>query len=234
MLHRDNTPEISLRYSYDELNRLTAVRNNRQNNMRMVEYTYNESGGRETMFYPHNGVATRYEYNDAHLLTSMENRRRETAISSWKNEYYLDGNQASKTDQDGNTTTYLYDSFGQLVEESDPCWQTIRYEYDRFGNRAAMAVSGCEEYEVAYHYHPNNWLLSEERRAKDSIEFFRYQYDGNGNQCYRLWERRNVTNSGNPGKLGFTSENFREAEILLDLREGEPRRIVPIRARTIH
>jgi len=64
-----------------------------------------ENGNRKTLSYT-NGNATTYDYNLSNKLTSLVNRDGMTEISGYAYTYYLDGNQASKTDNTGKVTEY--------------------------------------------------------------------------------------------------------------------------------
>ena len=117
---------------------------------------------------------------------------------------------------DNHTITYQYDGIGRLIQEKDPSWNTIAYEYDQYSNRAKMTVSGSENHVTTYEYQQNNWLVKENKRQGQVTETFTYRYDDNGNQVYREWEKTNPI-SAEPGKIYFQEEE--QKPVILDMRE---------------
>ena len=105
--------------------------------------------------------------------------------------YYLDGNQATKTEQSNGIaklTAYTYDGLGRLLEEQEirnGVITTIGYTYDRQNNRAAMAVTGAESSTTSYAYDANNRLTEEEKTDSEGTTTVAYTYDPNGNQLTR-------------------------------------------------
>ena len=100
-------------------------------------YEYDENGNlTETALA--NGVATSYEYNSANMIDSLTTVNGTTALFSGSYEYFLDGNMASKT-ENNNITAYTYDLQGRLTTETAPA-SIYSYSYDSFGNRASMNV----------------------------------------------------------------------------------------------
>ena len=213
-LTRNGTAEISLGYAYDSLNRLAEVK---KGEAVIARYSYDDNGNRISLEYPESGLTTAYTYNSANLVTSLVNRRGYTVVSSYRYTYYLDGNQKSKTGADGKVTDYVYDGMGRLARESEAEGNTISYAYDRFSNRSSMTVTGGETYTTTYGYHPNNWLLTEEKREKDTVETYRYRYDGNGNQVYREWSRTGP-DDGTVPRVGYVPNGFRRELATLEIR----------------
>ena len=183
----------------------------------IARYAYDDNGNRISLEYPESGLTTAYTYNSANLVTSLVNRRGYTVVSSYRYTYYLDGNQKSKTGADGKVTDYVYDGMGRLARESEAEGNTIVYAYDRFSNRSSMTVTGGETYTTTYGYHPNNWLLTEEKREKDTVETYRYRYDGNGNQVYREWSRTGP-DDGTVPRVGYVPNGFRRELATLEIR----------------
>ena len=106
---------------------------------------------------------------------------------------------------------------GRLAREREAEGNTIVYAYDRFSNRSSTTVTGSETYTTTYGYHPNNWLLTEEKREKDTVETYRYRYDGNGNQVYREWSRTGP-DDGTPPRVGYVPNGFRRELATLEIR----------------
>lgn len=62
------------------------------------------------MKYPSNGNSAEYTYNLANKLETLTNKNGTTPLSQYNYTYYLDGNQANKTDLlVGKSTSYIYD-----------------------------------------------------------------------------------------------------------------------------
>ena len=138
-------------YTYDNLNRLSTVL---ENGVLTATYTYDENGNRKSLVYP-NGNSTDYQYNLANKLTQLTNKKGATVLSSYAYTYYLNGNQAAKTDNTGKVTTYTYDGLGRITSESPSSESEITYTYDDSNNRKNMTVGGIK---TSYEYDKNNRL----------------------------------------------------------------------------
>jgi len=71
-------------------------------------------------------------------------------------------------------TTYIYGGAGRLKNESENTGFSATYQYDRFGNRSQMAVTGAETYTVAYSYDANN-RLTQDTKTMDTRDFLQWQ-----------------------------------------------------------
>lgn len=161
-------------YIYDNLNRLTDVN---ENGTRAAAYTYDTNGNRASLTLG-NGVITNYSYNPANLVTQVRNHRGGATISQYDYTYFLDGNQRTKTDHTGRTTTYTCDGLGRLTREAESGAAnplTISYTYDNRGNRAGMNNNGVT---TAYTYDLSNRLTGTLTNGITT----NFTYDGNGNQ----------------------------------------------------
>jgi YD repeat-containing protein len=107
-------------------------------------------------------------------------------VSSYGYTYYLDGNQRTKTDHGGKTSTYVYDGLGRLKNEGEAVSgilaRSYGYEYDKSGNRSRLTVTGEGARIVDYEYDANNRLLAERSNDGAAVRTTRYHYDPNGNQ----------------------------------------------------
>ena len=122
-------------------------------------------------------------------LKSGENfagRRRKSEISVNGDTYYLDGNQATKTNETGITTSYFYDSAGRLSKEAEGNKETT-YTYDANGNRATISTREIANQLVTYHVaytHDSNDRLTKTVTTQfpQNAVTANYTYDANGNQ----------------------------------------------------
>jgi len=145
-----------------------------------------------------NGVTTVYTYNLANMLKTLITLKGEaTTLSSYSYTYQLDGNQTSKKDQSGKTTTYVYDGLGRLTSESEqyttttpPANATIintnTYDYDASNNRVNMTSYSTKNGVISsssatsYVYDANNRLTTTTETAGTTVTTT-YTYDNNGN-----------------------------------------------------
>jgi RHS repeat-associated protein len=169
-------------YEYDALGRLTEVW---EGGELTAEYTYDANGNRESLEYG-NGTAEYYEYNLANWVVVVENEGADgETLSRYEYEYFLDGNQRTKTDHNGNETSYAYDDIGRLTEESRE-EQSVYYVYDNRSNRIRMVVTGEDAGVTEYFYDGNNRLTDEERSIDGELDSMTvYEYDSNGNMIHR-------------------------------------------------
>ncbi|NLB62339.1 MAG: RHS repeat protein, partial [Clostridiales bacterium] len=159
----------SLTYEYDLCGRLTALK---QDDLLIASYTYDNNGNRSSLVYE-NGISVKYTYNKANLVKSITNIDAEqNIISTFGYEYYLDGNQASKSDLQ-YITNYEYDGLARLVKVSEND-STTTYLYDDNGNRKVKTQNGIV---TVYDYDANNQLVAETTGS----EVINYSYDKNGN-----------------------------------------------------
>ena len=180
VLKVNGVTEKNMSYTYDKKDRLSEVY---EAGTLVATYTYDDNGNRSSLTYG-NGTRTDYAYNLANLVTSLQNKKGTTTLSGYSCTYYLDGNQAAKSDNTGRSTGYTYDGLGRLTCEAESGAAdavTKGYTFDPAGNRAAMTVSGEDSYTVDYVYDLNNRLLTETKEAGSTADITDYYYDNNGN-----------------------------------------------------
>jgi RHS repeat-associated protein len=107
VVHGDGT---AVHYAYDAQRHVVGVRDERHS-ANNTTYAYDPAGRISTVTQTLGSgqVVTRYAYD-------------------------LRGNLASVTDPNGNVTTYKYDDFGQLLQQTSPVTGTTTYAYDPAGN----------------------------------------------------------------------------------------------------
>jgi YD repeat-containing protein len=138
-------------YSYDKQNRLSAIFADGQTTTATAVYAYDANGNRLSKHNQYNDLSSSYHYNRANLLIDLQNRKGAELIAQYQYSYYLDGNQAGKTENHVKTE-YIYDGLGQLVTEKEAGAGAKQYTYDQSGNRVKMDVSGAEKYTTVYSY----------------------------------------------------------------------------------
>jgi RHS repeat-associated protein len=180
-LYQDGVLKQDLSYTYYITSRLRQVM---ENGSVTATYQYDESGNRSSLAYA-NGNSTTYTYNLTNKLKVLTNKNGGTTISQYTYNYYLDGNQQSKSDSSG-TTSYIYDGLGRLTNVSEPGSIITAYQYDDSNNRDYMSVAGgTDSYTTTYSYDLNNRLTSECKTTSNSAITTDYSYDANGNQIVK-------------------------------------------------
>ena len=140
---------------------------------------------------------------------------------------YISFKDACKvTDENGiiETTEYEYDGLKRLTEESvkvgGNTTDSYSYEYDDYGNRSKMTVSGTEDYVTEYSYNNAQGkytaLLQKEVKTVEkeansldlnsNVKQTVYTYDANGNQIKKTSDGKTETNTYNGLNqlIGFT------------------------------
>ena len=174
--------KLNTSYVYDKMNRLESVL---ENGIEQARYTYDENNSRGTLLYS-NGNLSEYQYNLANKLKMITNKKGAAVLSSNTYSYFLDGNQAAKTDNLGKLTSYNYDGLGRLTSETPVGDPAISYTYDDNNNRSTMTVAGS--YVTTYAYDKANRLQAETKAEGQSSQITRYKYDNNGNTVCKTLE----------------------------------------------
>ncbi|MGI6668769.1 MAG: RHS repeat-associated core domain-containing protein [Acetivibrionales bacterium] len=207
VLKQNGVTIINTTYDYDNMDRLWKVY---ENGVLTATYEYDENGNRKKLTYNANGITTDYTYNLANRLTALTNKQGTTTISSYAYTYFLDGNQASKTDHTGKVTSYAYDGLGRLISESPQGEAATVYTYDDSNNRKTMTKGNVV---TTYDYDSNNRLTTETKVDGDVTYITRYGYDNNGNQIYKGLETIKPSVPGEneeiaAGLAGKSADNF--------------------------
>ena len=213
-------------YEYDGEMRVVKVK---ESGNETASYTYDANGNKKTETLA-NGVVSTYTYNNNNKVTGITNKKGNSTISSYEYSYYLDGSDACKVRSEGSiieTTSYEYDGLKRLTEESvaiGNSTDTYAYEYDDYGNRLKMTVTGSENYVIEYSYSDAQGkytaLLQKETKTVENeedndllnpygnfkIEQTVYSYDKNGNQIKKVVDGKTETNTydGLNQLIGFT------------------------------
>ena len=145
-----------------------------------TRYTYNANSARSSITYP-NGVVGTYTYNQVNLLEQIAYSGTDSATQPrYTYTYYLDGNVASETKENGESTTYVYDDLGRLTSETlrngTSLLQKYAYTYDDFGNRTKLTATGADAYTTTYTYNLANHLTSEAKTQRHRQELYANQF----------------------------------------------------------
>lgn len=183
-----NANGVSVDYTYDVLNRLSTVKDNRLLTLNggVTSYDYDTVGNLESYQYP-NGVKTSYTYNTLNRLTSMNTALGATTQSSYTYTLGPAGNRTAVSELGGRTVNYTYDDLYRLTNETianDPNINgSIGYNYDPVGNRLSRTSSVTGVPSQSSTYDANDRLNSD-------------TYDANGN-----------TTASNSNSYGYDFEN---------------------------
>lgn len=130
---------LSVTYTYDALNRLATVTDNRLTEG-TTNYNYDEVGNLAGDSRP-NGVRSAYTYNSVNRLTNV-NVARAASLANYAYTVTPTGRRLTSAEQNGRNTTYSYDPLyrltGETVSGSNPASNgSVGYTYDAVGNRTA-------------------------------------------------------------------------------------------------
>lgn len=172
-MRSSNADGVSVDYTYDDLNRLEQVVDNRLGSATTTAYAYDPVGNLKSNARP-NGVRDDYIYNTRNLLTNLNTSRTGTNQASYS--YMLDrtGRRISATEHTGRTVTYTYDALYKLTREAvsndpNPAKNgTVDYTLDSVGNRLSRISTLAGVLNATSSYDANNRLTSD-------------AYDANGN-----------------------------------------------------
>jgi len=134
-----NTNGVSVGYTYDELNRLATVTDNRLS-AGTTTYSYDAVGNLKNYTYP-NGVSTAFTFDELSRLTNVNSTVNNSAVASFTYTLGPAGNRLSVADLGGRLVNYTNDSLYRLTAESitgDSIAQSdglVGYTYDLVGNR---------------------------------------------------------------------------------------------------
>ncbi|MGD0548718.1 MAG: DUF6531 domain-containing protein [Terracidiphilus sp.] len=108
-----NLNGVSVTLTWDELNRLSSVIDNRlPSGANTAVYTYDPAGNVATATYP-NGFQTTFTYDQLSRLTAVS-----TPVSSYTYQLGATGNRTSATEVNGRSLSWNYDGIYRLTSES--------------------------------------------------------------------------------------------------------------------
>ena len=130
-----NLGGTSVNYSYDALNRLVTVKDNRLTSG-TTTYTYDNAGNLQGYLYP-NSVQTSFTHNTLNRLTNVTVGNGST-LASYAYTLGPTGNRTQVLESGGRQVNYTYDALYRLTGETIAGGSvngTIGYTYDAVGNR---------------------------------------------------------------------------------------------------
>ena len=155
-------------YTYDSLNRLTLLENERSDGSIISSYNYTLGlAGNRTQVAENSGRIVTYTYDATFKL--LEEDISDPVLGNETLIYSYDpvGNRLSKTDASG-VITYTYDNNDRLLSEN-----STTYAYDNNGNTLSRS-DGANI--TVYTYNPENRLTT----AQTPTSFIAYKYDADG------------------------------------------------------
>lgn len=187
--------EGSITYQYDERGYLLSVENV---NGDVVSYTYDEYGNRTSMTYP-DGRVVSYTYDRMNRMTGV-------------------------TGLDGEVTAYTYDAAGRRTETSGSTL-TTSYRYDSVGNLVEQVTHGESEIAFSYAYDRNGYITGEIRRENGTTVAGSYAYDAAGQlteflQTTGYGERYAYDKAGNMTEKVLTGTDGAETTLAMKYNKG--------------
>ncbi|MGG5314610.1 DUF6531 domain-containing protein [Enterococcus sp. AZ072] len=157
-------------YTYDEVANQIATITDPLN--QITSNTYDASGNIIKTEHP-DGTQVIMEYDD--LGQVIKSTDEAGVVSTY--EYDANGNKLSET-VDGRTTSYTYDSLGNVTQVTHPNQEINTYTYDSMGN--ILSFTDARGKKTSYTYTKGGALetITDALGNKSSIS-----YDGNGNQA---------------------------------------------------
>ena len=145
-----SSAEGTIVYQYNGQGYLVSVTNV---NGDKVSYTYDAYGNRTSMTYP-DGRMVSYTYDAMNRMTSV-------------------------TGLDGDVTRYTYDAAGRRIETASSTL-TTSYRYDSVGNLLEQVTSGASEIAFSYSYNKNGYITGEKRTENGTETENSYAYNALG------------------------------------------------------
>lgn len=188
MCHMTYPDGTVVAYEYDELSRLAKVMVNQQE----IRYDYDENGRLRAKTYP-GDVVSAYAYNVQGRIEKITISKADDLLKECAFVYDACGNKTGVNKKNylfpnqSVDLKYTYDSLNRISEVFEDGALLRTYEYDGFGNRAALVENGIR---TEYHYDANNCLIEqqsfvtpEQDSTKELISSILYSYDSVGNLC---------------------------------------------------
>jgi RHS repeat-associated protein len=188
-------------FVYDLDGRLSEIDHTVPSGSKIV-YTYDADGKLATVKDENHATAnTTYGYDALDRLSSVTQKLDAgTAVTQYG--YDAQDNLTSVTDPNGNVTTYVYDDFGRMRQQTSPVTGITDYDYDEAGN--LLSVKDANDAKVVRTYdYLNRVLTADAKRDNVITESVSWIYDDSGSHHYglgRLFKMFDATgpSGGNP------------------------------------
>jgi RHS repeat-associated protein len=166
-------------YEFDSFGRLITVR---LGGAVQVTYGYDSVGRLATKTFA-NGTTTSFSYDMIDRVTRIEHRGPGGGMLGFQDYSYSSRGLVSATTTSDGTTSYEYDSDGQLVRATLPDDSVIDYSVDALGNRVGFTVNDRNQYATSpdgdtFQYDANGNLTRVTTMASGITAS--YSYDGRG------------------------------------------------------
>jgi RHS repeat-associated protein len=160
-IRSSNVGGTSVDYSYDVLNRLSTVTDNRLA-AGTTTYAYDKAGNLQSYLYP-NGVQSAYAYDSLNRLKNLTVSKGAT-LASYDYTMGPAGNRTNVTEFGGRQVSYTYDALYRLTGETISGGSvngTIGYIYDYAGNRTSRTSTIGPVPAASYTYDANDRLQAD-------------------------------------------------------------------------
>ena len=162
-----NTNGASMSYTYDSLNRLSTVVDNRLSGSNTTAYSYDDASNVGTVTYP-NGVQSTFTYDTLNRVSGLSSQ-----VSGYTYQRSPTGDLTSATESNGRAESWSYDGIYRLTNETislAPSGKngSVGYGLDPVGNRTSDTSSLSGISSGSFSFNADDELASE-------------SYDQNGN-----------------------------------------------------
>jgi RHS repeat-associated protein len=195
-----NPNGISVAHTYDDLNRLSTVVDNRLQGNQTTTYTYDPASNVASVATP-NSLTASFTYNALNRLTALT-----TPVSSYNYQLGATGNRTSATEGNGRSLTWNYDGIYRLTNETiagDPSNNgSASYSLDPVGNRTSVNSSFNGFTPIAGTYNADDEISSETYDANGNVtstDGMNYTYDSQNHM---------LTASGNGKSISMIYDAF--------------------------
>jgi RHS repeat-associated protein len=167
-----NSNGASVAYTYDDLNRLSTVVDNRLSGNNTTTYTYDPASNLATATYP-NGVQSAMTYDALNRITGLAASSSAAEVSGYSYQRGPTGDLTSASELNGRSLNWTYDGIYRLTNEaitSDPSQVngSVAYGPDPVGNRLLDTSSLAGINSGSFGYNADDEVSTE-------------TYDANGN-----------------------------------------------------
>ncbi|HEV7922068.1 MAG TPA: RHS repeat-associated core domain-containing protein [Thermoanaerobaculia bacterium] len=181
-------------FVYDLNGRLSEIDHTIPSGSKVV-FTYDADGKQATVKDENHTTAnTTYAYDALDRVASVTQKLGAgTAVTQYG--YDAHDNLTTVTDPNGNVTSYVYDDFGRMRQQSSPVTAVTDYGYDEAGNLLQSTDANAATVVRTYDY-LNRVLTSDAKRNNVTTESVSWVYDEAGTYHYglgRLFEMKDAT-----------------------------------------